>query len=235
MQEHGFIFGDAAESGMNDVPGARQAGLPLTDNPTALLARRVEPSIHQAEVFAAVVNFNVVYARELTGRGGYQVLGYAVSDSCHVLGQVNSGIRIVTDPEQQNLPIHLIDSPDRAIQAVGNIRRMSRCNVSCFGADRCEGVGAVAPENAWQPPERIGNDTHAATGRCFNIEWMIVVVAHARHDQCAAGTDSCPQRLDEPSGAPIYRCQPRERGMHYQDTSRLNTEGQQLPGYLVRL
>jgi hypothetical protein len=89
----------------------------------------------------------------------------------------------MTDPEQEDLSPQLVDAPDWAIQAVRDIRRMSRGDFCSAGANCGECVRAVAPKHARQAPERVRYDTHAETRGGRGIEGMIIIIAHARHDQ----------------------------------------------------
>jgi hypothetical protein len=57
------------------------------------------------------------------------------------------------------------------------------------------GVGIVA--DAGHPPEGIGHYAHGAAGRGRPVEWRVVLVRHARHDQRPARADSGKQRFQQ--------------------------------------
>ena len=234
MEEHRFIFGKVGERGLHDGSRTRQAGLSVSNNTVALRSVGVEPVIEQVEVFAAVVYLDVVQPCELPGVHGHQVLGPPVSHLCKILGEVDSGIRIVANTEQEDLPPELVDAPNWTIQPVRDLQGVSRSDLPGFGTDRRKRVRTVTPEHAWQAPERVGDDTHAETRSCTGLEGMIVVIAHARHDQSTPGPHCRPQRTDETLRPTFDRRQLRKGGMHHKDSSGLDTERKELRSYLVR-
>ena len=187
MKEHGFIFSEVGERRLHDGPRTRQAGLSVSDDSMALRSLGIEPLVQQAEVFAAVVYFDIVQPSELPGVHGHEILGPPVPHLCKILGEVNSGIRIVANAEQEDLPSELVDAPNRTIGAVRDLQGVGRGDLRGSGTDCRKRVRTVTPEHAWQAPERVGDDTHAETRSCTRVEGMIVVIAHARHDQRTLG------------------------------------------------
>jgi hypothetical protein len=224
MQEHRFIFSEAAEPGLYDGSRPCQPGMPVSNDPVPLLSPGVKPVIHQGEILTAVVDFDVVQTCEPPGAHGHQVFGPSIPYLGQVLGQVDRRIGIVTNPEQEDLPVELIDAPDRTIQAVGDVRGMSGCNFPSLGTRCGEGVRTVTPENAGQAPERVRYDTHAQAWSPRRIEWMIVIVTHAGHDQCSGRPQCAPQRFDKAQRAAFHRRQLRERRVYDQDTTGLYPE-----------
>jgi hypothetical protein len=234
MKEHGFIFSEVGERRLHDISSTPQAGLPVSHDSMALRSVGIEPLVQQAEVFAAVVYLDVVQPCELPGVHGHQVLGPPVSHLCKILGEVDSGIRIVANAEQENLPAQLVDAPNWTIQAVRGLQGVSRSDLPGSGTARRKRVRTVTPEHAWQAPERVGDDTHAETRSCTGVEGMIVVIAHARHDQGTLGPHCRLQCTDETLRATVDWRQLRKGGVHDQDSPGLNTERKELRSYLVR-
>jgi hypothetical protein len=183
MQECGFIFSKVGQRGLHDRARRCQPGPAMSDDPMPLLSRGVEPTVQQLKILAAVIYLDVVHAGELPVAPGYQVLGDAVPDLCQIFGQVDGGIGIVTHPEQKNLAAHLVDTPDGTVQAMGNIQRVSRCDFLGPRAGGRKRMWAFTPENSRQAPERVGNNAHAEARRGMGLERMIIVIAHARHNQ----------------------------------------------------
>jgi hypothetical protein len=234
MKEHGFIFSEVGERRLHDGLGTRQTGLSVSDDSMALGSVGIEPLVHQAKVLAAVVYLDVVQPCELRGVHGHDVLGPSVSHLCKILGEVDGGIRIVANAEQEDLPTELVDAPNWAIQAVRDLQGVSRSDLRGSGADRCKRVRTVTSKHAWQAPERLRDDTHAETRSCTGVEGMIVVIAHARHDQGTLGPYRPSQRMDQTLGPTFNWRQLRKGGVHHKDSPRLDTEREELRSDLVR-
>ena len=234
MQEYGFSFSELGERRLNDGSRTSQAGLSVSNDPMALHSVGIEPLIQQAEVLAAVIYLNVVQACKLSRVEGHQVLGPAVPHLCQIFGEVESGVGIVPNSQKKDLPAHVANPTNWTIQAVRGIHGMSRGYLRGSRTDRSKRVRAVTPEHAGQPPERVGDHTHAETRCRMLIEGVIVVIAHARHDQRTLGPQCRPQCLDETLRSTFDRRQFRKGGVHHKDTSGLNTQREKLRSDLAR-
>ena len=161
-----------------------------------------------------------------------EVLLAAVADSGEVFGQVHGGIAVVADAEQQYLTVELVHAADRTVRAVRYVCRMRAYDAGSRRAARRKGVRAVAAQDAREAPESIGDHTHSAAGRDARIERVIVVVAHARHDQRAFGTQRRFECGDQSARSVLDRPDPGEGGVREEHAARRYAELDQLPNQL---
>src|SRR5258707_1308315 len=155
MQEYCFIPAQALQRGRHDVARARKARWRISDAAPALPAFGFQPRVEQAEVFAAMVGLAVLVALRLSTLQHGGVLGLAIAHTRDVLGDMNRCVGIVSDPEQQYLPIELVHTAGRAVQAVGHVYWMRQRDSLGVRTDRGEGMGTVASQDARHPPEGI--------------------------------------------------------------------------------
>jgi len=119
------------------------------------------------------------------------------------------------------------------VSASGHVRRMNRSNLGGSGADRRESVWAVAPENTGHSPKGIRHQTHPRAGRLFGVEGMIVVVAHAGHDQSALGTYRDPECFNQTSRSAFHRSHLRERSVNHQHASGFHPQREELVDHVT--
>ena len=137
---------------------------------------------------------------------------------------MNRRVGIVPHAEQQYLPVKRIDATGGTLQAVRHVQRMRRRHVSGSRARRRKGMRIVAAENAGEPPEGIRHDAHSNAGRRRGIERMLVVVAHAGHDERPVGPEHGLERGDEAVWAALNRTDLRERRVDEQDAAGSDTK-----------
>ncbi len=115
MQEHCFVLSEVGKRGLHDSSRTCQARLSVPNDPVALATIGIEPVVEEPEMLAAVVYLDVVQARELPSDQRHQVLGPSITNPCQILREVNSCIRVMTDAQQEHLPVQLVDAADWAI------------------------------------------------------------------------------------------------------------------------
>jgi hypothetical protein len=182
-----------------------------------------------------MVDLAVVVARRLPVGKNHRVVGEPVTYAGHVLGQMRGGVRVVSDPEQEDLSVEGIDAANGTVQAMGDVHGMSRGDLRRLGADGRERMGAVAAEDSRHSPEGIRHHAHPEARSLLRIEDVIVIVRHAGHDQSSPGTQRGPERFDQTLRSTFHRGHFRECRMHDQDTAGLHSEGEELPGHLMAI
>jgi hypothetical protein len=72
----------------------------MSGNAATLEPFRLQPSIHEIEVLAAVVDLAIVVSHRLPASEERHVLWPAVAHARHVLREVNGRIRVMPNPQQ---------------------------------------------------------------------------------------------------------------------------------------
>ena len=107
---------------------------------------------------------------------------------------------------------------------------MRRCDFVSVRADSRESMGAVAATHARHAPERVRDDSHAGAGRTLRIERLLVVVAHAGHDDSAACARSHAQRRDEVGRRAGSAAEAGEGSVYDEHAVAAHSEGNELVG-----
>jgi hypothetical protein len=177
-----------------------------------------------------MIDLAVVVARRLPVDEDRRVVGEPVTYAGHVLGQMRGGVRVVSDPEQEDLPVEVIDAANGTVQAMGDVHGMRRGDLRRLGADGGERMRAVAAKDPRHSPEGIRHHAHPEARSLLRVEDVIVIVRHAGHDQSSPGTQRGLKRFDQTSRSTFHRGHFRKRRVHDQDAAGLCSEGEELPG-----
>jgi hypothetical protein len=149
------------------------------------------------------------------------------------LRQVERRIGVMSDPEEEHLPVQIVHPPDRAFGDVGRKREWVRGDSGGSRSGRREGVAVVASQHTRQSPERVRYDSE--TRRRWSGEWVerfVVISGPGRHHHGAIGTQGTTESLDQAEGSTLDRpCCPEGR-VYQQDTAFLHSESAELIGYL---
>jgi hypothetical protein len=132
VQEYGFIRAETTRNRRHDISSARKATLAMADGPVSLSPVGVKPLINEIEVVTAVVDLAVAVASQLSAFDDRDGLPPSVPHSSQRFCQMHRGIRVMADPEQQDLAIEVVDATDRTVQAMGNVQRMLGGNPTGF-------------------------------------------------------------------------------------------------------
>ncbi|HVH25290.1 MAG TPA: hypothetical protein VM818_00975 [Vicinamibacterales bacterium] len=96
----------------------------MADSTATLSDLRIEPLINELEIVTAVIDLSVTVACQLPGLHDHHRLLAAISNSCKHLCEMYGGVGVMSDPEQQDLPVQVVDAADRTVQAMRNIQGM---------------------------------------------------------------------------------------------------------------
>ena len=86
------------------------------------------------------------------------VLRHAVRDAREQLRQVERGVGVVTDPEEEHLPVQLVHPTDGTFEDVRREREWAGGDLRCLRAGRRKRERVVASCYPGQPPEQIRDD-----------------------------------------------------------------------------
>ena len=149
------------------------------------------------------------------------------------LGQVQRGVVVVVDAEQQDLAVEIVDPSDRTLGNVGRQREWVGDDGSRPGTGGGKRLRVIAPEHAGQSPEGVGHDAELfgrASGE--RIERRVAVAGPGRHHQRAFRTQRVAQCRDQSGRSPFDRTSRAEGAVHQEDVALLHAESAQLPGDL---
>src|SRR5262245_39799875 len=234
MQKCCFVGSKMSQPDLHNVPSADESRLCVPNDAAPLQSFLFQPLIHQIEVFAAMVNLVVVVPSWLSVFQDRQVFRSTIAHPGQSFGEMDHSIRVVSDAEQEHLPIQFIESTHRAIQPVGDVERMRRGDFRSPRAERGEGVRAVASCDSWKLPECIRNNTHSNAACCSRDERMIIVVTHTRHHQSAWSSKSVPKCRNQTLRSTFPESHLRTCSMDLQNSAGLYAQAEQLLGQFCR-
>jgi hypothetical protein len=163
MKKYGFIQSKTVYNHVDNVAGPGQPRFAVPDGATTLELLIVKPAIDESKILAAVINLSVLEPNRLASLQNGDVLQSSVPYPRKILCQVDSGIRVVTDAQQEHLSVQFISPTHGTVEAMRRVNGVWRRNLLCQRADGGECVRTVATKDAWTPPERFRNDSHLRT------------------------------------------------------------------------
>ena len=86
------------------------------------------------------------------------VLRHAVRNAREKLRQVERGVGVVTDPEEEHLPVQLVHPTDGTFEDVRREREWTGGDLRCLRAGRRERERVVASRYPGEAPEHIRDD-----------------------------------------------------------------------------
>jgi hypothetical protein len=196
VKEYRLVRSKTSARGRHDVSRTGKARFTMANAAAALAPLGVKPMVNKIEVVTTVVSLRVTIACGLPGLDDCDGLRTAVPHLRKGFREVYGGVRVVSDPEQQDPPIQFVDTADRTVQAVWHVQRMIRRDTGRFRADRRKSVRAIATQRIRHPPERVGQHAHPEAGRRSRIEGMAVVIGHAGHHQSTVRPKDGLKRID---------------------------------------
>jgi hypothetical protein len=124
MQEYCFILPQASNRNLYNISRLHESRLAPSNNAATLSSICFKPSVHEFEVFTAVIDFGIRVPLRLSCSDNRQVFRPAVSRTRHVLRKMNRSVRVVSYAQEQYLPVILVDSTDRTVQTVKHVQGM---------------------------------------------------------------------------------------------------------------
>ena len=105
MQEDQWIAGQLIRGDPRDVSRADQASMGMADRALPLQALSPQPGVGQVEVLTAVIVLAIVDADRPSVIEDRTVFRHSIGDLRHQLGEMQRGVRIVPDAEEEHLPV----------------------------------------------------------------------------------------------------------------------------------
>ena len=87
-------------------------------------------------------------ATKLPAFENHDGFGSSVPHSREAFRQMDGGIRVMADPEQQDLTIEVMNTTHRTVHAMGNVQRMIGGDPAGFRSDRGKCVRTVTAQDA---------------------------------------------------------------------------------------
>jgi len=112
VEEQKRLPGQVLERDADNVPRANEPGLRVPYAPFGLEAPLPEPPVREGEALAAVVILAVLEPHQAPLLEDGAGLGHAVGNAREQLRQVERGVSIVIDPEQEHLSVQLVHMTD---------------------------------------------------------------------------------------------------------------------------
>jgi hypothetical protein len=159
MQEQQRIAFELLYRNADDIAGAKQSGVGMADRAFGLERAIAQPLIGEGESLTAMVVLAIVHPHVAAIGIHRDMFGHAVRHSRQPLGQVERGIRVVADSQEQNLSIEIVNAANRAPWNVWRQRERIRRHEASAAPQRREREGMGASINPWHSPKRIGDDS----------------------------------------------------------------------------
>ncbi len=118
MQEDEWIAGQSIRGYPHDVAGADQASMGMADLAFPLQALSPQPGVGEVKVLAAVIVLAIVDADRLAVIEDRTVSRHPIGNLRDQLGEMQRGVRIVFDTEEEHLSIEFMDTPYRTCGSV---------------------------------------------------------------------------------------------------------------------
>jgi hypothetical protein len=123
MEEQEGLPSQVFERDRDHVPRANEPCLRVTDAPLGLEAPLPKPPVREGEALATVVILAVLEPNRAPLLEDGAGLRHAVRNAREELRQVERGVGVVVDPEEEHLPVQLVHTTDRALGDVGRKRK----------------------------------------------------------------------------------------------------------------
>src|SRR5688572_33093765 len=118
------------------------------------------------------------------------VLRHTIRRTTQHLAEVNRGVGVVADAEEEDLRVELPGSPDGALEPMRwNRQRIARYAPS-LGTERGERERVIGSHGAGPSPERVRDDAEVRRARRVGIEGIVVIARPGRHHDRSVRTDS---------------------------------------------
>lgn len=231
VKERERVGSESPPDHVHHVRGLGEAGCGTTHGGTSLEAPGRQPRPYHGEAFAAVVVLQVIDDDGPPQVRTHTPLGPPVAHARKDLGQVDGGVGVVVDSQQQHLAARLVHPTHRTLGAVRRNRKRVHQDPPGQRPLSGEGLDVGAPVDAGQ--RREGRGQHAQIRGYRARPWFVRrrgVGRPGRHDQGAFRSQGLPERLDEPDGAALDGAHCAERGVYEEDASLSHADAAELVG-----
>lgn len=234
MEEQERVMDQVFERDGDYVPCANEPGMGVSGAPFGLEAPFPQPLVRESKARAAMVVLSIVDPKRVPLLEDGAVARHTVRNAREELRQVERGIGLVTDTEEEHLPVQFVHPTDGTFGAMGR-------NGKGTGGDRCrlragrrKSKRVAAAHHPGQPPEGVRHDAEVRRRRCGRrIERLAIVSRPRGHGQRAIGTEGGTERLDQAERASLDRPYDPEGRVDEQDPTLPDTERAELARDLV--
>jgi hypothetical protein len=158
MEEQEWILGQPFERDSDDVPRANEPCVRVAYVPFGLEAPFPEPLVREGEALATMVILAILHPNRTPLLEDGAGLGDAVRNAREELRQVEGGVGVVVDPEQEHLPVQLVHMTDGTFGDVGRKGQGTGGDALRPWAGRREREHVVASHHPGEPPEGVRHD-----------------------------------------------------------------------------
>jgi hypothetical protein len=177
MEKEERVASQVFQSNCDDIPSAREPGMRVPYPPFGLKAPLAQPLVRQSEALATMVVLPVIDPSALSVSEHRAMPRHPVGNAGEELRQMERGIGVMTNPEEEHLPVQIVYPADRAFGDVRWKREWTRGNRGSLRSNRRKGVAVIASLYPGKSPERIRHDAEAR--RCWSgdrVERLVVLV-----------------------------------------------------------
>jgi hypothetical protein len=115
MEEQERVTRQVLERKVDNIPSPREPCMSVSYAPLGLKPPRPQPLVREGEALATMVVLTVVYPNRESVLKHRTVRRHAVWNAREELRQVQRGVGVMADPEQQHLPVQIVHPTDRAL------------------------------------------------------------------------------------------------------------------------
>jgi hypothetical protein len=158
MEEQEWLAGQVLERDRDHVSRANEPCLRVSYAPFGLEAPLPKPPVREGEALTTVVVLAILDPNRVPLLEDGAGLRHAVRNAREQLRQVQGGIGVVVDPEEEHLPVQLVHMTDGALGEVGRKRQGTGGDALRPGTSRRESEQVAASHDPGEPPEGVRHD-----------------------------------------------------------------------------
>ena len=161
----------------DDVLRPHQFGRGVPDDAIRLQARPLHPGVRENEQLTTAVVFDVVVPCGLALAKHRDVMGDAIGDVGHDLGEMQRRVGVVIHAQQEDLAVVIEDPAERAPVLVGRQHQRIGNDLRRLRSTGGKGERVTASANVGNLPERVGDDPQVGGRRCRRRVKRPVIIA----------------------------------------------------------
>ena len=185
-----------------------------------------KPSVHQAEVPAAMVVLLIVDSPWQALHENRTVLGPTVSDTGEKFCEMDRRVGLVADTHEEDTAVPIEDATDWAGDTMRRERDRIRCDLRRNRPSRGEGERVVAAQYTGESPERVRDNSEVrVSGRGRRVEQSVVFSGIRRHDKRALRAHCLLQSCEQARGSAFDRSHGAIGDVHQHHIARPDSEG----------